>query len=80
MPEPETLWLSVTNVLLGIVAGLCFLAVAFTVVYEIAGRIKRRVTLSAELDRDMQRLVGTSGTSSGAENHNRRKGGDWKRR
>ncbi len=44
--DPETLWLSVTNIVLGIVVLIALLAVAFAVVREVRDR-KRGKSLSS---------------------------------
>lgn len=61
MGDAQTFWLSVTNAALGIVVAVCLLTIAVAVVYDIAGRARRRSTLSAELDRDMHRLSDSPG-------------------
>jgi hypothetical protein len=40
--DPSTYWLTITNIGLGVVTVLCFLAVAFGVVQELAARRKKK--------------------------------------
>lgn len=52
----ETTWLTVTNIILGVVAALCALIMAGGVVHEIVARIRKRRRIEAEIDRDMRML------------------------
>jgi hypothetical protein len=52
--DPETYWLNVTNLALGIVVLLCVAAVAFGVLQELYARRRLRTT---GLDREMKDLV-----------------------
>lgn len=54
--DPETHWLIVTNVVLGLVVVLCVVIMAGGIVYEIAARRRKRRRMEAEIDRDMRRL------------------------
>ncbi len=53
MGDPQTLWLNLTNVALGVVVLACLLAVALPVIKELFVRRKT----SVELDREMKELV-----------------------
>jgi hypothetical protein len=55
--DPDTYWLNVTNIGLGLVVLICLLAVIFGVVHELVHRRKERIQLSRELDRDLKDLV-----------------------
>jgi len=46
MTDPSTLWLTVTNIALGIVTVTCILAVGVGVVQELAARARKRAELS----------------------------------
>lgn len=66
MPDPKTVWLTVTNIILGalvVMLGalvvMCLAAAASAVVREIMARIERYRKISAELDLDMRRLFST---------------------
>ena len=61
MAEPDTFWLSATNVALGVVVALCLLASCFLVVRELIARGRKHRAEDAELDRDMQKFFGHSG-------------------
>lgn len=52
--DPETHWLIVTNIILGLVVALCVVIMAAGIVYEIVARIRKRRRIEAEIDRDMQ--------------------------
>jgi len=66
MGDSPHFWLDVTNIVLGAVVLVCVLATVLVVAWEIAARVKRRFTLSAELDRDMRRLFRGAGPGGGA--------------
>ena len=66
MGDSPHFWLDVTNIALGAVVLLCVLATVFAVAWEIGAKVKRRITLSAELDRDMRRLFRDAKPSRGA--------------
>jgi hypothetical protein len=59
MPDPKTLWLTVSNIILGALVLMCVVAVAFAVIREIMARIGRYRRISAELDLDMRNLFRT---------------------
>jgi hypothetical protein len=54
--DPSTYWLTVTNIILGIVAAIGVAAAAIGVVQELAGRRRRAVT-TGNLDREMADLI-----------------------
>lgn len=56
MNDPSTYWLTVTNVLLGIVTLICCAAVAIGVLQELSARRKKRAAMSA-LDREVNDLI-----------------------
>ena len=58
MSDPSTYWLTITNVTLGIVVLICFIAVAFSDVQEVAARRRKRAALS-EIDQELSSLFGT---------------------
>jgi hypothetical protein len=66
MGESPHFWLDVTNIVLGAVVLVCVLATVFAVAWEVAARVKRRCTLSAELDRDMRHLFRGARPGGGA--------------
>jgi hypothetical protein len=53
----ETYWLTATNIALAAIVVICAIFVASAVVREAAERMYKRAKISAELDRDMRRLV-----------------------
>ncbi len=54
--DPQTQWLTITNVLLGIVVAISLIVMTGGIVQEIVSRIRRRRRFAAEIDRDMRRL------------------------
>jgi hypothetical protein len=56
MNDPSTLWLTVTNIALGVVTLICVGAVAIGIVQELAARAKKRAALS-KLDKEVSDLV-----------------------
>lgn len=54
-------WLNMTNIALGAAVLILLLGTMSAMAWEIAARIKRRLTFSAEIDRDMQRLFRDAG-------------------
>ena len=54
--DPSTYWLTVTNIILGLVTLIGCAAVAIGVLQELAARAKKRTALS-KLDRDVTDLV-----------------------
>jgi len=60
MSDPSTYWLTVTNVVLGIVTLLCCGAVAVGIFQELAARRKKATSMS-RLDREVTDLVASFG-------------------
>jgi hypothetical protein len=54
--DPSTYWLTVTNIILGIVAAIGVAAAAIGVVQEFAAR-RRRAATARNLDREMADLI-----------------------
>jgi len=54
MPDPETFWLTITNVVLGVGVGLCVLSVAIGVGREILVR-RKQVGNSHEIEDNLRR-------------------------
>jgi hypothetical protein len=51
--EPHTQWLTITNIVLGLVVAISLIAMIGGMVQEIASRIRRR-RFEAEIERDMR--------------------------
>ena len=66
MGDSPHFWLDVTNIVLGAAVLLCVLATIFALTWEVAARVKRRITLSSELDRDMRRMFRGARPGGGA--------------
>jgi len=58
--DPSTYWLTVTNVVLGLVVLVCCVAVAVGVVQELAAR-RRKAVEASKLDREVADLVSAYG-------------------
>lgn len=56
MNDPSTLWLTVTNIALGVVTLICLGAVGVGILQELAARAKKRAALS-KLDKEVADLV-----------------------
>lgn len=54
--DPETTWLNVTNILLGVVVALCLFIMLGGIAHELISRLRKRRSIAAELDRDMRLL------------------------
>jgi len=54
--DPSTYWLTVTNIVLGLVTLVCTVAIGIGVFQELAARRKKRAAMSA-LDREVSDLV-----------------------
>ena len=54
--DPETTWLNVTNILLGVVVALCAVVMLGGIAHEFISRARKRHRIDAELDRDMRLL------------------------
>jgi hypothetical protein len=59
MPDPRTFWLSVANLVLGIVVLACVASVIFCIVHELVVRVQRYRAVSKELNLDMKRWFGS---------------------
>jgi hypothetical protein len=55
--DPQTYWLTITNIVLGVVTVLCIAAVGIGVWQELLARSRKRAALS-KLDREVSDLVG----------------------
>jgi hypothetical protein len=55
---PNTRWLTLTNVLLGVVVVLCLLLVAVGVLCDVISKLRRFRSYERELDRDMEKAFG----------------------
>jgi len=56
MPDPRTIWLTITNVLLGVLVVLALLGMACAILCEIRLRYKKRQAWRRELEGDLDRL------------------------
>ena len=56
MNDPSTYWLTITNIALGLVTVICFVAVGIGVVQELAARSKKKAAVS-KLDKEVSDLV-----------------------
>ena len=54
--DPETTWLNVTNILLGVVVALCAVVMLGGIAHEFISRARKRRRIDAEIDRDMRML------------------------
>jgi hypothetical protein len=54
--DPQTYWLTITNVILGLVTVICCGAVGVGVIQELAAKRKKRAAIS-KLDREVSDLV-----------------------
>jgi hypothetical protein len=54
--DPQTLWLNITNLVLGMVVAICLAVVGFGVLQEIALRLRKRRPV-ADLDGEMRKLM-----------------------
>jgi hypothetical protein len=48
MSDPETLWLNVTNIALGVVTAACLLALGSVVIKDILGTVRSRARVPAD--------------------------------
>jgi hypothetical protein len=51
----EVLWLNLTNIALGVVVLICFVAIAVCAIHEGPTLRRKRAAVSAELDADMKK-------------------------
>ncbi len=56
MADPKTLWLIVVNIATGLLVLSAVVAIAIGLVSELVERIKKRRSISRELDHDMEEL------------------------
>jgi hypothetical protein len=56
MSDPSTYWLTITNIVLGVVVLICCVAVSIGVFQEIASK-RRKATAMSKLDREVSDLV-----------------------
>lgn len=56
MPDPRTFWLTVTNLVLGLVVILLLIGVATGVLCEFVSRFRKRRSADEELERDMHEM------------------------
>ena len=56
MDNPNTFWLTLTNILLGALVILGFLIVLLGTLCEIVSKLKKRSSFQAELNHDMQEM------------------------
>ena len=54
--DPDSAWLNITNLALGVVVVLCAAIMVVGIAYELIARARKRRRIEAELDRDMQLL------------------------
>jgi len=54
--DPETAWLNITNIVLGVVVVLCVVVMLGGIAHEFISRARKRRRIDAELDRDMRLL------------------------
>lgn len=54
--DPDSTWLNVTNIALGVVVVVCVAVMLGGVAHEIISRLRKRRRIDAELDRDMHLL------------------------
>lgn len=54
--DPDSTWLNITNLVLGIVVVLCVVVMLGGIAHEFLSRARKRRRIDAELDRDMRLL------------------------
>ncbi len=52
--DPETTWLNITNIVLGVVVVLCVVIMLGGIAHEFISRARKHRRIDAELDRDMR--------------------------
>jgi hypothetical protein len=52
--DPDTTWLNITNLVLGVVVVLCAVIMLGGIAHEFISRARKRRRIDAELDRDMR--------------------------
>jgi hypothetical protein len=58
--DPQTLWLNITNLALGLVTLGCVLVFAYSVYAELRGRARRRAEM-AGIDGELRAMLGSRG-------------------
>jgi hypothetical protein len=66
MGSPETFWLTLTNIVLGVAVVLCLLIMALGVCCKALAKLKKDRSYDAELNRDMEEMFGSSRSSVAA--------------
>ena len=56
MSDPSTLWLTITNIVLGVVVLICCVAVAIGVFQEVVAK-RKKVAAMSKIDREVSDLV-----------------------
>jgi hypothetical protein len=54
--DPDSIWLNITNIVLGVVVVLCAAVMLGGIAHEFISRARKRRRIDAELDRDMRLL------------------------
>ena len=54
--DPDSIWLNITNIVLGVVVVLCVAVMLGGIAHEFISRARKRRRIDAELDRDMRLL------------------------
>ena len=54
--DPDSTWLTITNIVLGVVVVLCVAVMLGGIAHEFISRAGKRRRIDAELDRDMRHL------------------------
>jgi len=54
--DPDSTWLNITNIVLGVVVALCAAVMLGGIAHEFISRARKRRRIDAELDRDMRLL------------------------
>lgn len=54
--DPDTTWLNITNLALGVIVVVCAIVMLGGIAHEFISRARKRRRIDAELDRDMRLL------------------------
>jgi hypothetical protein len=54
--DPDTTWLNITNIALGVIVAVCALIMLGGIAHEFISRARKRRRIDAEIDRDMRML------------------------
>jgi hypothetical protein len=57
--DPQTQWLTITNIVLGIIVAISLIVMMGGIAHEIVSRVRRRRRYEAEIERDMRELADT---------------------